>query len=194
MTKVHNYSAGPCILPQKVLVEAAQAVLNFDNLDLSILEISHRSPSFVKVMDDAISMVKEMLNVPEGYSVLFLQGGASTGFLMTIYNLLKEGGKAAYADTGTWSSKAIKEAQRFGTIDIVASSKDKNYNYIPKGFEIPSDADYFHYTSNNTIFGTQFKEFPKFEGITVCDMSSDIFSRQINVTDFDLIYAGAQRI
>ena len=193
MAKVHNYSAGPCILPQEVLAEAAQAVQNFDNLDLSILEISHRSPSYVKVMDDAIAMVKEMLNVPEGYSVMFLQGGASTGFLMTIYNLLKEGGKAAYADTGTWSSKAIKEAQRFGNIDIVASSKDKNYNYIPKGYEIPSDADYFHYTSNNTIFGTQFKEFPKFDGITVCDMSSDIFSRQFNVADFDLIYAGAQK-
>jgi phosphoserine aminotransferase len=193
MAKVHNYSAGPCILPQEVLAEAAQAVRNFDNLDLSILEISHRSPSYVKVMDDAIAMVKEMLNVPEGYSVMFLQGGASTGFLMTIYNLLKEGGKAAYADTGTWSSKAIKEAQRFGTIDIVASGKDKNYNYIPKGYEIPSDADYFHYTSNNTIFGTQFKAFPKFDGITVCDMSSDIFSRQINVADFDLIYAGAQK-
>ena len=193
MAKVHNYSAGPCILPQEVLAEAAQAVQNFDNLDLSILEISHRSPSYVKVMDDAIAMVKEMLNVPEGYSVMFLQGGASTGFLMTIYNLLKEGGKAAYADTGAWSAKAIKEAQRFGTIDIVASSKDKNYNYIPKGYEIPNDADYFHYTSNNTIFGTQFKVFPKFDGITVCDMSSDIFSRQFNVADFDLIYAGAQK-
>jgi len=193
MTKVHNYSAGPCILPQEVLAEAAQAVQNFDNLNLSILEISHRSPSYVKVMDDAIAMVKEMLNVPEGYSVMFLQGGASTGFLMTIYNLLKEGGKAAYADTGTWSSKAIKEAQRFGTIDIVASSKDKNYNYIPKGFDIPSDADYFHYTSNNTIFGTQFKSIPKTEKMLICDMSSDIFSKPIDVSKFDLIYAGAQK-
>lgn len=193
MAKVHNYSAGPCILPQDVLNQAAEAVTNFDNLNLSILEISHRSPSYVKVMDNAIAMVKEMLNVPEGYSVMFLQGGASTGFLMTIYNLLKENGKASYVDTGTWSSKAIKEAQRFGEIDIVASSKDKNYNYIPKGFEIPSDSDYFHFTSNNTIFGTQYKAFPKFEGITVCDMSSDIFSRQINVADFDLIYAGAQK-
>jgi len=193
MSKVHNYSAGPCILPQEVLKQASEAVTNFDNLNLSILEISHRSPSYVKVMDDAIAMVKEMLNVPDNYSVLFLQGGASTGFLMTIYNLLKEGGSAAYADTGTWSSKAIKEAQRFGDIHIVASSKDKNYNYIPKGFEIPSNADYFHFTSNNTIYGTQYKEFPQFDGIKVCDMSSDIFSRQINVTDFDLIYAGAQK-
>lgn len=193
MSKVHNYSAGPCILPQEVLKRASEAVTNFDNLNLSILEISHRSPSYVKVMDNAIAMVKEMLNVPDNYSVLFLQGGASTGFLMTIYNLLKEGGSAAYADTGTWSSKAIKEAQRFGDIHIVASSKDKNYNYIPKGFEIPSNADYFHFTSNNTIYGTQYKEFPQFDGIKVCDMSSDIFSRQINVADFDLIYAGAQK-
>lgn len=193
MTKVHNYSAGPCILPQEVLQQAAAAVNNFDNLDLSILEISHRSPSYVKVVDNAVAMVKEMLNVPTGYSVMFLQGGASTGFLMTILNLLKEGGTAAYSDTGTWSSKAIKEAQRFGNIDIVSSSKDKNYNYIPKGFEIPSNADYYHFTSNNTIFGTQYKEFPTFKGVRVCDMSSDIFSRNINVADFDLIYAGAQK-
>lgn len=193
MAKVHNYSAGPCILPQEVLNQAAQAVTNFDNLNLSILEISHRSPSYVKVMDNAIAMVKEMLNVPEGYSVMFLQGGASTGFLMTIYNLLKENGSASYVDTGTWASKAIKEAQRFGNINVVGSSKDKNYNYIPKGFDIPEDSDYFHFTSNNTIFGTQFKKFPKFNGVNVCDMSSDIFSRQINVADFDLIYAGAQK-
>lgn len=193
MTKVHNYSAGPCILPQEVLQQAAAAVHNFDNLNLSILEISHRSKSYVKVMDDAIAMVKEMLNVPAGYSVLFLQGGASTGFLMTIYNLLKEGGSAAYADTGTWASKAIKEAKRFGDIQVVASSKDANYNYIPKGYTIPKEVDYFHFTSNNTIFGTQYKEFPEFDGIKVCDMSSDIFSRQINVADFDLIYAGAQK-
>ena len=193
MSKIHNYSAGPCILPQEVLNQASKAVTNFDNLNLSILEISHRSPSYVKVMDDAIAMVKEMLNVPDNYSVLFLQGGASTGFLMTIYNLLKENGSAAYADTGTWSSKAIKEAQRFGNINIVASSKDQNYNYIPKGFDIPNDADYFHFTSNNTIYGTQYKEFPQFDGIKVCDMSSDIFSRQVNVADFDLIYAGAQK-
>lgn len=193
MTKVHNYSAGPCILPQEVLQQAAAAVNNFDNLNLSILEISHRSPSYVKVMDNAIAMVKEMLNVPEGYSVMFLQGGASTGFLMTILNLLKEGGTAAYSDTGTWAAKAIKEAQRFGTIDIVSSSKDKNYNYIPKGFDIPSNADYYHFTSNNTIFGTQYKDFPEFNGVRVCDMSSDIFSRNINVADFDLIYAGAQK-
>jgi phosphoserine aminotransferase len=180
-------------LPQEVLQQAASAVNNFDNLNLSILEISHRSPSYVTVVDKATAMVKEMLNVPAGYSIMFLQGGASTGFLMTIYNLLKENGKAAYSDTGTWSSKAIKEAQKFGNIDIVSSSKDKNYNYIPKGFEIPSDADYYHFTSNNTIFGTQYKAFPEFGGVKVCDMSSDIFSRNINVADFDLIYAGAQK-
>lgn len=193
MSKVHNYSAGPCILPQEVLTQAANAVTNFDDLNLSILEISHRSASYVKVMNDAIAMVKEMLNVPKGYSVIFLQGGASTGFLIAIYNLLSEGGSASYADTGTWAAKAIKEAQRFGNINIAASSKDKNYNYIPKGFEIPSDSDYFHFTSNNTIFGTQYKAFPEFDGVKVCDMSSDIFSRQINVAEFDLIYAGAQK-
>lgn len=193
MAKVHNYSAGPCILPQEVMQKAAAAVINFDNLNLSILEISHRSKNFVKVMDDARALVKELLNVPEGYTVLFLQGGASLGFLITAYNMLSEGGKAAYVDTGAWANKAIKEAKRLGQIDVVGSSKDANYNYIPKGFEIPSDADFFHFTSNNTIFGTQYKAFPTTNVPLVCDMSSDIFSRKINVADFDIIYAGAQK-
>ena len=193
MAKVHNYSAGPCILPKEVLEKAAASVINFDNLNLSILEISHRSKSFVKVMEDARALVKELLNVPEGYTVLFLQGGASTAFLTSAYNMLPEGGKAAYADTGAWANKAIKEAKRLGSIDVVASSKDANYNYIPKGFEIPSDASYFHFTSNNTIYGTQFKDFPVTNVPLICDMSSDIFSRKINVADFDIIYAGAQK-
>lgn len=192
--KKHNYSAGPCILPQEVLAEAAASVQNFDGLDLSLLEISHRSKNFVAVMDEAVALVKELMEVPEGYSVLFLQGGASLEFVMVPFNLMKaEGGKAAYLNTGTWSSKAIKEAKRMGEVVEVASSKEQNFNNIPKGYSIPSDVDYFHCTSNNTIFGTQMKSFPQTYVLKVCDMSSDIFSRQVNVADFDLIYAGAQK-
>ena len=191
--KVHNFSAGPCVLPESVIKQAAEAVLNFDDLNLSLLEISHRSKNFVNVMDEALDLVRELMEVPEGYSVMFLQGGASLEFIAVPYNLLREGGKAAYMDTGTWANKAIKEAARLGDVEVVASSKDKNYSYIPKGFHIPSDVDYFHCTSNNTIFGTQMKEFPQFAGIKVCDMSSDIMSKKVNVADFDLIYAGAQK-
>ena len=191
--KKHNFSAGPCILPQEVFQQASEAVLNFNNIDLSLIEISHRSANFVAVMENARSLVKELLEVPEGYSVLFLQGGASLEFLMVPYNLMKEGGKAAYLDTGTWANKAIKEANLLGETIVVGSSKDKNYNYIPKGYEIPADVDYFHCTSNNTIYGTQMKEFPSTSSLMVCDMSSDIFSKKVNVADFDLIYAGAQK-
>ena len=191
--KKHNFSAGPCILPQEVFEQAAEAVLNLNNSNLSLIEISHRSADFVSIMDEAIALVKELLNVPEGYSVLFLQGGASLQFLMASYNLMKEDGKAAYLDTGAWSSKALKEAKNLGEVNIIASSKDKGYNYIPKGYEIPSDADYVHMTSNNTIFGTQIKEFPNTEQPLACDMSSDIFSRPIDVSKFGLIYAGAQK-
>ncbi|MDX1828001.1 MAG: 3-phosphoserine/phosphohydroxythreonine transaminase [Lutibacter sp.] len=191
--KKHNFSAGPCILPQEVLKKASDAILNFNNLNLSLIEISHRSKDFVEVMENARSLVKELLNLPEGYSVLFLQGGASLEFLMSAYNLLKVDGKAAYLDTGTWSSKAIKEAKKLGEIELVASSKDKGYNYIPKNYEVPSNTDFFHCTSNNTIFGTQIKSFPKTDSLLVCDMSSDIFSRQLDFSKFDLIYAGAQK-
>lgn len=191
--KVHNFSAGPCVLPASVLRQAADAVLDFDDLNLSLIEISHRSKNFVKVMDEAQELVRELMDVPEGYSVLFLQGGASLEFVMVPYNLLKEGGTAAFMDTGTWANKAIKEARRLGNVNVVASSADKNYNYIPKGFAVPEEVDYFHTTSNNTIFGTQIKDFPRFKGINVCDMSSDIMSRRVNVADFDLIYAGAQK-
>tara|TARA_B110000046_G_scaffold31992_1_gene34111 strand:+ start:1237 stop:2310 length:1074 start_codon:yes stop_codon:yes gene_type:complete len=193
MPKIHNYSAGPCILPQEVLQQAAEAVVNFNDLNLSLLEISHRSRDFVEVMENARALVKELLDVPEGYQVLFLQGGASLGFLITAYNFLPMGEKAAYINTGTWSNNAIKEAQRLGDIVEVASSKDKNYSYIPSGFGIPNDAKYLHYTSNNTIFGTQFKKTPISRIPVICDMSSDIFSKKINVADFDLIYAGAQK-
>ena len=191
--KKHNFRAGPCILPQQVFKEASSSILNFNNLDLSLIEISHRSADFVAVMDEAIQSVKELLDVPSGYSVLFLQGGASMEFLMVANNLMKINGKAGYLDTGAWSSKAIKEAKLFGDTQVLASSKDKNYSYIPKGYKIPSDLDYFHCTSDNTIFGTQMKDFPNTDVITVCDMSSDIFSRKIDVSKFGLIYAGAQK-
>lgn len=193
ITKVHNYSAGPCILPQEVFEQASRAVLNFDNSGLSILEMSHRSKEIVEVADTATSLIKEILSVPAGYSVLFLQGGASLQFYMSCLNLLPEGGKAGYIDTGSWSSKAIKEAKRIGNIEVLASSKDKNYNYIPTGFEIPTDLDFLHYTTNNTIYGTEFHHTPETTATLVADMSSDIFSRPINVADHGLIYAGAQK-
>ena len=191
--KKHNFSAGPCILPQEVLRQAAQAVLNFNNDDLSLIEISHRSQPFIDVMDKAQNLVKELLEVPEGYSVLFLQGGASLEFLMVPLNLMKVDGKAAYTNTGVWAKKAIVEAKSVGEVIIVGDSSDKNYNYIPKGYHIPSDVDYFHCTSNNTIYGTQMKEFPICPTLMVCDMSSDIFSRKVDVSKFDIIYAGAQK-
>ena len=191
--KKHNFSAGPCILPQEVLRQAAQAVLNFNNDGLSLIEISHRSQPFIDVMDKAQNLVKELLEVPEGYSVLFLQGGASLEFLMVPLNLMKVDGKAAYTNTGVWAKKAIVEAKSVGEVVIVADSSDKNYNYIPKGYHIPSDVDYFHCTSNNTIYGTQMKEFPICPTLMVCDMSSDIFSRKVDVSKFDIIYAGAQK-
>jgi len=191
--KKHNFSAGPSILPQEVIKKAADALLNFNGLDLSLIEVSHRSKDFVDVMDNACNLVKELLDLPKGYSVLFLQGGASLEFLRVPYNLLKVDGKAAYLDTGTWSSNAIKEAKKLGNIEVVASSKEKGFNYVPKNYAIPSNIDYFHCTSNNTIYGTQLKSFPKTDCPLVCDMSSDIFSRQLDFSKFDIIYAGAQK-
>ena len=190
--KTHNFSAGPCILPDEVFKKASDAILDFDN-SLSIIEVSHRSTPFVNVMNKCISLVKELLNVPKGYSVLFLQGGASLQFLMVPFNLMKLNGSAAYLNTGTWSTKAIKEAKLFGNTIVVGDSSDKNFNYIPKNYSVPENIDYFHCTSNNTIFGTQIKEFPKISCPIVCDMSSDIFSRKININNFDIIYAGAQK-
>ncbi len=190
--KKHNFSAGPCILPQEVLKKSSEAILNFNGLDLSLIEISHRSKDFVAVMENARSLALQTLGLEgKGYKALFLQGGASLGFLMVAYNLLHK--KAAYLNTGTWSSKAVKEARLLGEVVEVASSKEKNFNYIPKGYSIPEDADYFHCTSNNTIFGTQMKAFPETNISTVCDMSLDIFSRQLDFSKFDLIYAGAQK-
>ncbi|WP_298764935.1 3-phosphoserine/phosphohydroxythreonine transaminase [uncultured Polaribacter sp.] len=190
--KKHNFSAGPCILPQEVLQKASEAVLNFNNDKLSLIEISHRSKPFVAVMEKARSLALELLGLEnKGYKALFLHGGASMEFLMVAYNLLNK--KAAYLNTGTWADKAIKEAKEFGELVEVASSKDKGYNYIPKDFSIPKDADYFHCTSNNTVAGTQMKTFPETNVPLVCDMSSDIFSRQLDFEKFDLIYAGAQK-
>lgn len=190
---IHNYSAGPCILPKEVFQQASQAVLEYQGTGLSILEMSHRSKEIAGMAENAIALVKETLKVPDGYSVLFLQGGASLQFYMSALNLLSDGGKAGYIDTGAWSAKAIKEAKRLGDIEVLASSKDKNYNYIPKGFEIPSGLDFLHYTTNNTIYGTEFFHTPNTDSILVADMSSDIFSRPINVSDYGLIYAGAQK-
>ncbi|WP_320815083.1 3-phosphoserine/phosphohydroxythreonine transaminase [Flavobacterium sp.] len=192
--KKHNYSAGPCILPQEVFEKAAQAVLNFKDSGLSILEISHRSADFVSVMEEARALALELLGLEgKGYQALFLQGGASLEFLRIPQNLMHENGKAAYLDTGTWANGAIKEARAFGETIVVASSNDANYTFIPKDYSIPSDANYFHCTSNNTIFGTQMKSFPKTSIPVVCDMSSDIFSRSLDFSKFDLIYAGAQK-
>ncbi|WP_131537182.1 3-phosphoserine/phosphohydroxythreonine transaminase [Pedobacter nototheniae] len=188
----HNFGAGPCILPQEVFKQAAQAVLDFND-GLSILEISHRTTEFEAVVAEADKLVKELLNVPSGYSVLFLQGGASLQFAMVPMNLLGDGQKASYLDTGVWASKALKEAKFVGDVNVVASSKDANYTFIPKDYEIPTDSAYFHYTSNNTIYGTELFEVPKTSVPMVCDMSSDIMSRVIDVSKFDLIYAGAQK-
>lgn len=193
MAKVHNYSAGPCILPQEVFEQSSQAVLDFNGMGLSILEISHRSKDFVAVMEEARSLVKEVLNVPDGYTVLFLQGGASLGFLISAMNMIRENEQSAYINTGAWSTKAIKEAVFAGDVIEIASSEDENFTYIPKNVEVPDDVDYLHYTSNNTIHGTQFKSIPGTTKPLVCDMSSDIFSKKIDVGAHDLIYAGAQK-
>jgi phosphoserine aminotransferase len=193
VSKVHNFSAGPGILPAEVLQQAAQACINFDDLNLSLLEISHRSKNYEAVMDEARSLVKELLGLNEHYKVLFLGGGASLQFAMVPYNLLRTEGTAGYVNTGVWASKAIKEAKLIGNTSVVASSEDNKFTYIPKGFDIPNTLDYLHITSNNTIYGTQMQSFPETTVPLVCDMSSDIFSRKVNGNDFALIYAGAQK-
>ncbi|MBD5231401.1 MAG: 3-phosphoserine/phosphohydroxythreonine transaminase [Bacteroidales bacterium] len=189
--KKHNFYAGPSILSQYTIKNTADAVLNFADMGLSILEISHRSKQFQAVVDEAVALVKELLNVPEGYSVLFLGGGASLQFAMAPMNFLNT--KAAYLDTGVWASKAIKEAKLFGEVDVVASGKDSHYTVIPKDYTVPTDVDYFHYTSNNTIYGTEIRKDPDVPVRMICDMSSDIFSRPVDVSKYDLIYAGAQK-
>ena len=193
MTKVHNFSAGPGILPLEVLKQAANACINFDNLNLSLLEISHRSKNFEAVMDNSRQLVKELLHLDDDFEVIFLGGGASLQFAMVPYNLLRTDGKAGYVNTGVWASKAIKEAKIIGNTEVLASSEEQKFSFIPKGYDIPRDLDYLHITSNNTIYGTQMKSFPKTNVPLVCDMSSDIFSREVNGNDFSLIYAGAQK-
>ena len=189
--KKHNFYAGPSILSPYTIKNTAEAVLDFAGTGLSILEVSHRSKEFQAVIDEAAALVKELLEVPEGYQVLFLGGGASMQFCMVPFNLLKK--KAAYLETGTWAVNAIKEAKLFGDIDVVASSKDANFTFIPKDFTIPADADYFHFTTNNTIYGTEVRKDFDSPVPLVADMSSDIFSRPIDVSKYDAIYAGAQK-
>ena len=189
--KKHNFYAGPSIMSQFTIDETAKAVKDFADMGLSILEISHRSKQFQAVMDEAVALFKDLLDIPEGYSVLFLGGGASLQFAMVPMNMLVH--KAAYLDTGVWASKAIKEAKLFGEVDVVASSKDKNYNYIPKDYKVPTDMDYFHYTSNNTIYGTEIRKDPDVPVRMIADMSSDIFSRPVDISKYDLIYGGAQK-
>mgnify|MGYP000633642215 CR=1 FL=1 len=190
--KKHNFSAGPAVLPKEVIKEAAEAVLELDDIGLSLIEISHRSSEFKSIMDEACALALQLLGLEgKGYKAMYLQGGASMQFLMTAYNMLQS--KAGYVNSGTWSTKAIKEAQILGDVTELASSKDKNFNYIPKGYKIPNDLDYLHITTNNTIFGTQYKELPKTNVPLVADMSSDIFSRPLDYSKFDLFYAGAQK-
>jgi len=189
--KKHNFYAGPSILPDVTLEKTAEAVMDFAGTGISIMSISHRSKEFVAVMEEAQQLFKDLLNIPEGYSVLFLGGGAGTQFAMIPYNLLNK--KAAYLNTGAWSKKAIKEAKLFGDVDVVASSEDQNFSYIPEGFNIPEDADYFHITTNNTIYGTEIKYDMDSPVPLVADMSSDIFSRPVDVSKYAIIYGGAQK-
>lgn len=191
--KKHNFFAGPAILPQSVLEQSAEAVQEFAGMGLSLLEISHRSKQFVAVLEEARSLAKELLNLPESYEVLFLTGGASSQFFMAPLNLLSKDGHAAYINTGTWSTKAIKEAKLYGTIHEIASSADQNFNYIPTAFDIPEQTEYVHITSNNTIYGTQFQAFPEVDVPLITDMSSDIFSRPFDASKHQMIYAGAQK-
>ena len=189
--KKHNFYAGPSILSQYTIKNTADAIIDFAGTGLSVLEVSHRSKEFQAVMDETIALVKELLEIPEGYSVLFLGGGASMQFCQVPFNLLKT--KAAYLETGTWATNAIKEARLFGEVDVVASSKEAGFTFIPKGYTAPADADYFHFTSNNTIYGTEMRYDPEVGVRLVSDMSSDIFSRPVDVAKYDLIYAGAQK-
>jgi len=190
---VHNFNSGPSVLPREVMEEASRAILDFNTTGLSILEIGHRTPLFQAVMDEAIALVKELAHLDNDHEVLFLHGGASTQFFQVPMNLLNENETAAYLDCGTWGTKAIKEAKLFGNVDMVASSKDRNYTYIPKGYTIPANAVYFHYTTNNTIEGTQVHSIPDTPVPLVADMSSDIFSRGLDYNRFALVYAGAQK-
>jgi len=190
---VHNFNAGPSILPKTVFEQASQAVLDYNNTGLSILEIGHRTSTFQSIMDEARALVKEMMQLSDNHEVLFLHGGASTQFMQVPMNLLDDKKTSAYADTGVWGQKAVKEAKLFGNVEVVCTGKESNYTVIPKDFAIPNDAAYFHITTNNTIYGSQWQKIPKVSIPLVGDMSSDIFSRVIDFNSFDLIYAGAQK-
>jgi phosphoserine aminotransferase len=190
---IHNFNAGPSILPKTVFEEASKSILNFNNSGLSILEIGHRTPLFEAVIEEARDLVRELMELDENHEVLFLHGGATVQFMQIPMNLLDENRTAAIADTGVWSTKAIKEAKLFGNVDVVCSSKESNYSYIPENFTVPEDAAYFHITSNNTIYGTQWHEFPETKVPLIADMSSDILSRKLDFNSFSLIYAGAQK-
>lgn len=189
--KKYNFNAGPSILPQQVIKATTEACIDFENTGLSLMEISHRSKQFQPVMDNAEALMKEILDIPEGYKVLFLGGGASTQFCMVPYNLLEK--KAAYLNTGTWAKKAIKEAKLFGEVVEVASSAEDNYTYIPKNFTVPEDVDYFHITTNNTIYGTEIRKELDSPVLMVADMSSDVLSRPVDVSKYSIIYGGAQK-
>lgn len=192
--KVHNFSAGPAILPQSAIDASVQALQNFAGTGLSLIEVSHRSKEYEAVVAEATQLVKDILKLGSDYEVVFLQGGASLQFDMIPMNWLGEGETAAYTNTGVWASRAIKEAKLFGNVNVVGTSEDKNFSYLPKGYSIPADAKYFHCTSNNTIYGTEMFNFPNTNGVPlICDMSSDIFSRPFDATQFDMIYAGAQK-
>jgi phosphoserine aminotransferase len=191
--KIFNFSAGPSILPAEVIEEAARGVLNIDGRGLSILELSHRGPVVMGIFEETEALLRELVGIPDDYAVLFLSGGASSQFYMAPMNILRDGETAAYSDTGVWANKAIKEAKHFGHIVEVASSKADNYTHIPRDFEVPSDAAYFHFTSNNTIFGTQYHFDPPTDLPWICDMSSDFLSRPIDINRYGLIYAGAQK-
>ena len=193
MPIIHNYSAGPCILPQEVLEQASEAVRSWDNHGLSLVEMSHRSKAFVEAMEECRALTKELLELPDRFEILYLQGGASLGFLTAAMNFLPEGGNAAYADTGTWSAKAIKEAKHAGNINVVTSSKDTNYNHIPEVGSVGNENAYLHITTNNTIFGTQYAHMPKSDVPLIADMSSDILSRTFDPEPFALIYGGVQK-
>ena len=191
--KKHNFNSGPSILPQEVLEQAAQSILNFNDLGLSILEIGHRTNWFLDALEEAKALVKELMQLEEGYEVLFLHGGATTQFMQVPLNLLNQNDTGSYCDDGIWGNKALKEAALFGNVHIAASSKDKNYTYINKNFDVPTHSKYLHITTNNTVEGTQWHQFPKTNVPLIADMSSDIFSREINYNLFSLIYAGAQK-
>jgi len=190
---IHNFNAGPSILPKEVFQQAAEGVLNFNNTGLSVLEVGHRTSSFQQVMDEVMALTKELMQLDADHEVMFLQGGASMQFMQVPFNMLDENDTAAYADTGVWSSKAIKEAKLFGDVDVVCTGKENNYSSIPKDFAVSNDAKYFHITTNNTIYGTQWSKIPSTSIPLVADMSSDIFSRVIDFNAFDILYAGAQK-